>query len=113
MTIPGSEQDNVPPHPELRQEDTALLTAVRAGDTGAFGTLYERYRAVARQMAYGLVRDPADAEEPVAETFAKVFASLRSGRGPLLAFRAYLHPTMRHACYHRARVEGRLESAVD
>jgi RNA polymerase sigma factor (sigma-70 family) len=103
MTIPGSEQDS----------DTALLTAVRAGDTGAFGTLYERHRASARQLAYGLSRDPADADDLVAETFAKVFASLRSGRGPLVAFRAYLHTTMRHVCYHRARRDRRLEFTDD
>jgi RNA polymerase sigma factor (sigma-70 family) len=103
MTIPGSEQDT----------DTALLTAVRAGDTGAFGTLYERHRGSARQLAYGLARDPADADDLVAETFAKVFASLRAGRGPLVAFRAYLHTTMRHVCYHRARRDRRIEFTDD
>src|ERR1700753_1983707 len=103
MTIPDSEQDT----------DTALLTAVRAGDTDAFGTLYERHRAAARQLAYGLVRDSADVEDLVAETFAKVFASLRAGRGPLVAFRAYLHTTMRHVCYHRARRDRRLEFTDD
>ena len=103
MTIPGSGPDS----------DTALLTAVRAGDTAAYGTLYERHRAAARQLAYGLARDPADAEDLVAETFAKVFASLRAGRGPLVAFRAYLNTTMRHVCYHRARRDRRLEFTDD
>src|SRR3954452_17124250 len=103
MTIPGCEPDT----------DTALLTAVRAGDTGAFGTLYERHRASARQLAYGLVRDPADVDDLVAETFVKVFASLRAGRGPLVAFRAYLHTTMRHVCYHRARRDRRLQFTDD
>src|SRR4051794_39364914 len=103
MTIPGNESDS----------DTALLTAVRAGDTGAFGTLYERHRASARQLAYGLVRDPADVDDLVAETFVKVFASLRAGRGPLVAFRAYLHTTMRHVCYHRARRDRRIEFTDD
>ena len=103
MTIPGREPDS----------DTALLTAVRAGDTAAYGTLYERHRPAARHLAYGLARDPADAEDLVAETFAKVFASLRAGRGPLVAFRAYLHTTMRHVCYHRARRDRRLEFTDD
>ena len=103
MTIPGSEPES----------DTALLAAVRAGDTGAYGTLYERHHAAARHLAYGLARDPADAEDLVAETFAKVFASLRAGRGPLVAFRAYLNTTMRHVCYHRARRDRRLEFTDD
>src|SRR6188768_2302176 len=102
MTIPGTEDS-----------DTDLLTAVRAGDTAAYGTLYERHRSAARQLAYGLSRDPADADDLVAETFAKVFASLRAGRGPMVAFRAYLHTTMRHVCYHRARRDRRLEFTDD
>jgi RNA polymerase sigma factor (sigma-70 family) len=103
MTIPDTEADS----------DADLLTAVRAGDTAAYGTLYERHRAAARQLACGLVRDPADADDLIAETFAKVFASLRAGRGPLVAFRAYLHTTMRHVCYHRARRDRRLEFTDD
>ncbi len=101
MTIPGSDTD------------TDLLAAVRAGDTAAYGTLYERHRAAARQLAYGLVSDPADVDDLVAETFTKVFATLRAGRGPLVAFRAYLHTTMRHVCYHRARRDRRLEFTDD
>src|SRR4051812_35980357 len=103
MTIPAEGPDS----------DSDLLAAVRSGDTAAYGTLYERHRGAARQLAYGLAHDPADAEDLVAETFAKVFASLRAGRGPLVAFRAYLNTTMRHVCYHRARRDRRLEFTDD
>jgi RNA polymerase sigma factor (sigma-70 family) len=103
MTIPASETDI----------DTDLLSAVRAGDTAAYGVLYQRHRAAARALAYGLVRDPADADDLVAETFAKVFATLRAGGGPLVAFRAYLNTTLRHVCYHRARRDRRLEFTDD
>ena len=101
MTIPGSDTD------------TALLAAVRAGDTAAYGTLYERHCAATRQLAHTLTRDPADADDLVAETFTKVLATLRAGRGPLVAFRAYLHTTLRHVCYHRARRDRRLEFTDD
>jgi len=101
MTIVGSDPD------------TDLLAAVRAGDTAAYGTLYERHRAATRQLAYALARDPADADDLVAETFAKVLASLRAGRGPLVSFRAYLNTTLRHVCYHRARRDRRLEFTDD
>ena len=93
--------------------DTDLLAAVRAGDTAAYGTLYERHRAATRQLAYALTHDSADVDDLVAETFAKVFATLRAGRGPLVAFRAYLHTTLRHVCYHRARRDRRLEFTDD
>src|SRR5690242_11956695 len=88
--------------------DTELLAAVRAGDTAAYGTLYERHASAARRLASALARDPAEADDLVAETFAKVFASLRAGRGPLAAFRAYLYTTLRHVCYQRARRDRRL-----
>jgi RNA polymerase sigma factor (sigma-70 family) len=101
MTIPVSDTD------------TDLLAAVRAGDTAAYGTLYERHSAATRQLAHSLARNPADADDLVAETFAKVFATLRAGRGPLFAFRAYLHTTLRHVCYLRARRDRRLEFTDD
>jgi RNA polymerase sigma factor (sigma-70 family) len=103
MTLPAGDTD----------DDTDLLTAVRSGDTAAYGVLYERHRSAARALAYGLVRDPTDADDLVAETFAKILASLRAGRGPLVAFRAYLHTTLRHVCYHRARRDRRLEFTDD
>ncbi|MEV6345791.1 RNA polymerase sigma factor [Actinoplanes sp. NPDC051851] len=103
MTTPGHDADT----------DTDLLAAVRAGDTAAYGTLYERHHVAARQHAYALSRDPADVDDLVAETFARVFASLRAGRGPLLAFRAYLHTTMRHVFYRRARRDRRLQFTDD
>ncbi|AGL20981.1 sigma-70 family RNA polymerase sigma factor [Actinoplanes sp. N902-109] len=93
--------------------DTELLAAVRAGDTAAYGVLYQRHRGAARALANGLVSDPADADDLVAETFVKVLAALRAGRGPLVAFRAYLHTTLRHVCYHRARRDRRLEFTDD
>lgn len=101
MTIPVSDTD------------TDLLAAVRAGDTAAYGTLYERHSAATRQLAHSLTRNPSDADDLVAETFAKVFATLRAGRGPLVAFRAYLHTTLRNVCYHRARRDRRLEFTDD
>jgi RNA polymerase sigma factor (sigma-70 family) len=101
MTIPGADTD------------TDLLAAVRAGDTAAYGTLYERHWPATRKLAFTLARDPSDADDLVAETFTKVLATLRSGRGPLVAFRAYLHTTMRHVCYLRARRDQRLEFTDD
>jgi RNA polymerase sigma factor (sigma-70 family) len=93
--------------------DSDLLAAVRAGDTAAYGTLYERHAAATRQLAHSLARNPADADDLVAETFVKVLATLRAGRGPLVAFRAYLHTTLRHVCYHRARRDHRIEFTDD
>ncbi|HET9516093.1 MAG TPA: sigma-70 family RNA polymerase sigma factor [Actinoplanes sp.] len=101
MSIPGSDTD------------TDLLAAVRAGDTAAYGTLYERHSAATRQLAHALTRDPAEADDLVAETFTKVLATLRGGGGPLVAFRAYLNTTLRHVSYHRRRQDRRIEFTDD
>lgn len=93
--------------------DSDLLHAVRAGDTGAYATLYERHRPATRQLAFSLTADPADADDLVAEAFTKVLATLRAGRGPQESFRAYLLTTLRHVCYHRARVDRRIEFTDD
>jgi RNA polymerase sigma factor (sigma-70 family) len=93
--------------------DADLLTAVRTGDTAAFGVLYDRHGAAARRLARVLVRDPSDADDLVAEAFAKVLAALRLGRGPQVAFRAYLFTAVRHACYDRTRRDRRIELTGD
>jgi RNA polymerase sigma factor (sigma-70 family) len=93
--------------------DTDLLVAVRAGDTDAYATLYERHRPASRRLAHSLAADPADADDLVAEAFTKVLATLRAGRGPHESFRAYLLTTLRHVSYHRSRVDRRIEFTDD
>lgn len=101
------------PGPSGPPADPELLAAVRAGDTAAFGVLYHRHREAARRLARALARDPSDAEDLVAEAVAKVLAALRAGRGPEVAFRAYLLTAVRHAGYDRARRDRRVELAED
>jgi RNA polymerase sigma factor (sigma-70 family) len=93
--------------------DALLMAAVRTGTVDAYGELYARHVAAARRLAGALVRDPADAEDLVAEAFAKILAVLREGRGPDLAFRAYLLATLRHVGYDRARRDNRVELTDD
>ena len=99
--------------PADQPADSNLLAAVRDGDTAAFGVLYYRHGDAAQRLARVLVRDPHDADDLVAEAFAKVLAALRRGRGPEAAFRAYLLTAVRHACYDRARRNHRLELTED
>jgi len=93
--------------------DADLVAAVRSGDTGAYGTLYVRHASGARRLASTLVRDRADADDLVAETFAKVLATLRAGRGPAHAFRPYLYTTLKHLRYDRLRNDQRIELTDD
>jgi RNA polymerase sigma factor (sigma-70 family) len=93
--------------------DADLILAVRAGDRQAYGTLYERHLAAARTRARQLAWSHADADDLVAEAFAKVFTILRAGCGPDRAFRAYLLTTLRNGLYQRARLDRRLELSDD
>jgi RNA polymerase sigma factor (sigma-70 family) len=97
----------------MNDDEPALLAAVRSGDTGAYAGLYRRHVEVAHRLAYALARDRTDAEDLVAESFAKVLATMRRGHGPHRAFRAYLLTTLRHVRASRAGRESRVEFTDD
>jgi RNA polymerase sigma factor (sigma-70 family) len=87
--------------------DAELIAASRAGDTTAYATLYERHAAAAHRLARQLVRGHAEADDIVAESFAKLLDLLRRGGGPEGVFRPYLLTTVRRAAYDRHRAERR------
>ncbi len=82
-------------------DDAALISAVRSGDTAAYGTLFDRHRDAATRLARQL--SPSDADDLVAESFTRVLALLQNGKGPELAFRAYLLTAVRRLHVDRVR----------
>ncbi len=91
----------------LPPSDADLIAASRSGDGTAYATLYRRHAAAARNLARQLVRGQAEADDVVAETFAKILDLLRRGGGPEGAFRPYLLTAVRRAAYDRHRAERR------
>jgi RNA polymerase sigma factor (sigma-70 family) len=91
----------------LPPSDSDLIVASRTGDTTAYDTLYRRHATAARSLARRLMRGQAEADDVVAETFAKILDLLRRGGGPEGAFRPYLLTAVRRAAYDRHRVERR------
>ncbi|MBE9375146.1 sigma-70 family RNA polymerase sigma factor [Saccharopolyspora sp. HNM0983] len=73
-----------------------LLAAVRAGSGSAYAELYRRHVAAARGTARPLAPSPADAEDLVAEAFARILSLIRRGGGPDAALRPYLLVTVRN-----------------
>ncbi|MFC7617610.1 sigma-70 family RNA polymerase sigma factor [Actinokineospora soli] len=69
--------------------------------------------SAAYNLARQLTRSPAEADDLVSEAFAKVLDTLRQGRGPDSAFRAYLLTALRHTAYDKTRRDRRLELADD
>jgi RNA polymerase sigma factor (sigma-70 family) len=93
--------------------DAELIAAVRSGDIDAYGLLYRRHSGSALALARHLTGSRSEADDLVAESFAKVLDVLRGGRGPDSAFRAYLLTTLRHTLYDRARRDRRVELSDD
>ncbi|MFE9745091.1 sigma-70 family RNA polymerase sigma factor [Saccharothrix saharensis] len=93
--------------------DAELIDSVRGGDIDAYGQLYERHVTAAHNLARQLARSSAEADDLVADAFAKVLDALRAGRGPDSAFRAYLLTALRHTAYDKTRRDRKLELADD
>jgi RNA polymerase sigma factor (sigma-70 family) len=93
---------------QLPPSDIDLIAASRAGDSSAYAALYQRHVIAARGLARQLVRGHAEADDVVAEAFARVLAQLKRGGGPDGAFRPYLLTTVRRVAYDRHRAEARL-----
>ena len=75
--------------------DPELIAGVRAGDTAAFGVLYERHVGAARKVASMYTNSAVDVDDVVSESFSRVLRALQRGDGPDLAFRAYLFTIVR------------------
>jgi len=107
-TEPGGSRGSLPAGAApLPPSDADLITASRSGDAAAYDTLYRRHAPAARTLARQLVRGQAEADDVVAETFAKILDLLRRGGGPEGAFRPYLLTAVRRAAYDRHRAERR------
>ncbi|WP_236795753.1 sigma-70 family RNA polymerase sigma factor [Amycolatopsis sp. GM8] len=91
------------------KSDTELISAVRGGNLAAYGTLYERHVGAAYNLARQLARSKAESDDLVSDAFAKVLDTLRAGKGPDTAFRAYLLTALRHTAYDKTRKDKRLD----
>src|SRR5687768_5772824 len=68
---PASSPQVMPPSLSTSATDAELVARLASGEERALGELYDRHTAVAYGLARAIVRDPADAEEVVAECFAQ------------------------------------------
>ncbi|MDQ0377321.1 sigma-70 family RNA polymerase sigma factor [Amycolatopsis thermophila] len=95
------------------KSDAELISDVRTGTLAAYGTLYERHVAAAYNLARQLARSTAEADDLVSDAFAKVLDTLRAGKGPDSAFRAYLLTALRHTAYDKTRKDKRVDLNED
>jgi RNA polymerase sigma-70 factor (ECF subfamily) len=72
----------VPERPEAKpDEDAPLVERARGGDYAAFEALVRKHQRRVFAVAVGIVKNPAEAEEVVQETFLSAFEHLDGFRG--------------------------------
>ncbi|MDR0504836.1 MAG: sigma-70 family RNA polymerase sigma factor [Bifidobacteriaceae bacterium] len=89
--------------------DAELISAARSGDGKAFSELYERHAPAALAVARHHAPRQADAEDIVAESFARIFRLLQEGKGPDSFFRAYLFTSVRRIATDLGRQASRVQ----
>ncbi|MDS0138838.1 MULTISPECIES: sigma-70 family RNA polymerase sigma factor [unclassified Amycolatopsis] len=89
--------------------DAVLLAALRAGDLDAAGRLYRRHAEPLRRTAGAWARQPAERDDLVAETFARVLTIVRAGGGPHSDLRPYLVVTLRNLAARWSKQRTRVE----
>jgi len=97
---------------DQQPSDAELISAVRGGDTAAYGELFSRHVEAARRLARQLT-SAGDVEDLVSEAFAKVLTIVQRGGGPDLAFRAYLLTAVRSLHIDSVRGAARLRPVDD
>ncbi|AGW40777.1 hemagglutinin/hemolysin-like protein [Leifsonia xyli subsp. cynodontis DSM 46306] len=90
--------------------DADLVDLTRSGDSTAFGELWRRHARAGRTVAHGFTS--IDADDLVAEAYAKIFHALSRGHGPIGSFRAYLFTTVRNVASTWGRRTAR-ETPID
>jgi RNA polymerase sigma-70 factor (ECF subfamily) len=81
-------------------DDRALIDALRAGDSDAFGLLVERETASIYRACLRILGAPHDAEDVAQEAFVTAFRSIRSFRGDG-SLRGWLHRIAQRIAFRR------------
>ena len=76
MSSPRSALALSAPEPARPSVDATLISRAKLGDIQAFETIVSRYYARCLRFAHGMLRDPADADDVVQETFVRLYRAL-------------------------------------
>lgn len=82
---------------KVETSDAELVRRVRAGDTGAYGTLVARYRDRLGRYAVHMIGDREDAEEALQDAFVRAYRSLARCDDPA-RFGAWLYGILVNRC---------------
>lgn len=98
--------------PDALAPDSELVARAVAGDSAAFGALYERHRSRVLRFAAARLRDPEEARDVVQETFLEALRALPQYRGeaPLWSWLAGI-AYHRICAHYRTRVAAPRDAA--
>jgi RNA polymerase sigma-70 factor (ECF subfamily) len=108
MSTPDDKNAARMTNPALDSVEMGLMSRAMAGDSGAYGELFEKYRERISRMAYAIVHDQSAAEDVVQETFLKGLDRIATYRAEA-APRAWFSSIALNVCRHRLR-EGKREA---
>lgn len=83
--------------PQGEADDAAIIAQVRAGEINAFGALVRRHSQRLYRIAVSVLRNDADAEEVVQETFVRAYTHLGQFQG-----RAQFSTWLARIAFHEA-----------
>jgi RNA polymerase sigma-70 factor (ECF subfamily) len=92
--------------------DEALFERLIAGDLRAFDLLYDRFERPLFGFIRSQLRDVADAEDILHETFMSVLRE-RAARHEVRSFKAWLFQVARNLCLNRIRTQRRAGRALE
>ena len=87
--------------------ETAMISAVAAGDASAFAALYRRRGADVYRFAFAMSRSPSIAQDVVQEVFLALLESAARYDAAKGSVRAWLLGAARHVVLDRLRAESR------
>ena len=85
------------PNDSALESDPNLMERAATGDLEAFNQLVLRYQNLAYSHAYGMLGNPAQAEDATQESFIKAFQAINTFRGA--SFRAWLLKIVTNSAY--------------
>lgn len=93
--------------------EAELVRRMAAGDERALAEMYDRFSGSAYSLALAVVREPADAEEVVADTFAQVWRSAARFDAKRGSVAAWVHLIARTRALDRLRARKRRVQLMD
>lgn len=91
---------------EMSPPERQLVEKAKAGDSAAYGELFNQYQSKIYNFAYSLMGSSEDAKDTAQQAFIKVYKALP--RLEEISFSAYLHRTARNVAFDELKARKRV-----